>query len=100
MSVYLHLFHGRTHPGEQLNDWGRNGPVLGPLDYVHVTYLTDLRLGDAEATELQFVDDLVYYDGIYYGDWSVYSDPRLDGGTPEAPDPAKAVPPTTPKEGD
>ena len=29
-------------------------------------------MGNA-ADWLQFHDDMVYYDGVYYGDWSVFS---------------------------
>jgi hypothetical protein len=29
--MYLHLWHGRKEPDERLNDWGFDGPCLGPL---------------------------------------------------------------------
>jgi hypothetical protein len=45
MSVYLHLFHGRKTPDENLDDWGSDGPVIGPLRYVHITYMATVRLG-------------------------------------------------------
>jgi hypothetical protein len=48
MPVYLHLFHGRKSPDEQLDDWGEDGPVLGPLKYVHTTYARDLKVETAE----------------------------------------------------
>lgn len=38
MSVYLYLFHGRATPDEDVEDWGCEGPAIGPLDYVHTTY--------------------------------------------------------------
>lgn len=85
MKVALELFHGRRHPGDELEDWGFQGPVL-LADYVHATYGGDLKLGLPEPQgdgELHFVDDLVYYDGGFYGDWSVFpeallqSDPQL-----------------------
>lgn len=37
MSVYLYLFHGRATPDEDVEDWGCEGPAIGPLDYVHTT---------------------------------------------------------------
>jgi hypothetical protein len=43
--VYLHLFHGRKDPDEQMDDWGLEGPVIGPLNYVHVTYMATVRVG-------------------------------------------------------
>ncbi len=34
----VRLFHGRKHPDERLDDRGFDGPVLGPLNGVHLTY--------------------------------------------------------------
>lgn len=73
-SVGLELFHGRTSPHEDMNGWGSLGPVF-VVDYVHVTYWSDLKLGidqPAGDGDLHLVDDLIYYDGMYYGDWSVF----------------------------
>lgn len=78
--VAIELFHGRTSPDEHLETWGRQGPVF-LVDYVHVTYLCDIKLGIPEPAgdgDLHFVEDLVYYDGVYYGDWSVFSPEILD----------------------
>ena len=83
MSVYLHLFHGRTSPEQDMEDWGTNGPTIGPLDYVHTTYANHIKLGtedpkvcerfglDPNFPELQVSEGLVVWDGKYYGDWSV-----------------------------
>ncbi|NOT32991.1 MAG: hypothetical protein HOP12_02350 [Candidatus Eisenbacteria bacterium] len=74
MKVALQLFHGRKDPTEDMDDWGEKGPVF-LVDYVHVTYRSDLKLGipsPAGDGDLKFVDDLVFYDGRYYGDWSVF----------------------------
>lgn len=83
MTVYLHLFHGRNSPDEDLDDWGFNGPTIGPLRYVHTTYASHLKFEfledeaaakfglDPEEGELRIVDDMVVYDGKYFGDWSV-----------------------------
>lgn len=79
MKVALELFHGQKRPEEELDDWGFQGPVL-LVDYVHVTYCGDLKLGLSLPEgdgELSFVDDLVYYDGGYYGDWSVFPEALL-----------------------
>jgi hypothetical protein len=79
MKVAIELFHGRTSPDEHLDDWGCQGPVF-LVEYVHVTYAGDLKLGLPEPAgdgDLRYVDDLVVYDGIYYGDWSVFPEALL-----------------------
>ena len=80
MPVYLKLFHGRNTPTEELDDWGFDGPVLGPLAHVHTTYGSDIKLGDVEGEligVLHTVNDLVYYNKAYYGDWSVFGPENL-----------------------
>ena len=47
MSVYLHLFHGRDALEQDLDTWGREGPTIGPLSYVHTTYGSDVKLRGA-----------------------------------------------------
>lgn len=84
MSVYIELFHGRTSPLENLNDWGTQGPIFGPFDWISMTYASEIRCGtlDTEAT-LKILGDLVYYDGCYYGDFSIVGEPShkvLDAG--------------------
>jgi hypothetical protein len=80
--VWLHLFHGRSAPDEKLEDWGFNGPTIGPLDYVHVTYMCDVRYGfqneeDAAKFGLSIEGhfplhgDLVEHKGAFYGDFSI-----------------------------
>jgi hypothetical protein len=72
--VYLYLTHGRTTPDEHLQDWGPDGPVFGPFDWVHTTYAADVRCGEEigeQGGELHIVENCLYYDGMYYGDWSV-----------------------------
>lgn len=74
MKVAIELFHGRTSPDEQLETWSRQGPVF-LVEYVHITYGGDLKLGlpdPAGDGDLHYVDDLVFYGGVYYGDWSVF----------------------------
>lgn len=76
MPVYLELFHGRHSPDENIDDWGFEGPVLGPFAYVHTTYACDIKTEEIGETKimplnLPVVDDCVQYAGAYYGDWSV-----------------------------
>lgn len=78
--VALQLFHGRTDPKQDMTDWGTVGPVF-LVTYVHTTYGSDIKLGiphvvageEAAGDGDLEVDDqgLVYYDGVWYGDWSV-----------------------------
>lgn len=42
--MYLGLFHGRDTPEEELDNWGFNGPMIGPLKYVHTTYAAEMKL--------------------------------------------------------
>ena len=96
--VYLELFHGRADPAQDMADWGDAGPVFGPFEGVHTTYAADIKLviaGD-NCGALAVVDDLVYYAGLYYGDWAVMGADQLtlDLQTRlQAFDQAQAVPP-------
>ena len=98
-ALYVRLFHGRRDPAENLEDRGTDGPVIGPLEFVHTTYMCDVKfaatpdvmdrffpavMADWRARKVsnfhgplcdwQFniVDDLIEYDGVFYGDWTVF----------------------------
>ena len=90
-SVYIHFFHGRPSPDTEVEDWGADGPTVGPLAYVHVTYLSDVKFGSPDGQiEGHFAqyEDLIYYDGMFYGDFSVSTDPHTPA---EQLDPAKVI---------
>lgn len=78
--LYLYLFHGREDPEQDMDEWGVNGPHIGPLKWAHTTYGATVELKFADGFEtgplpadvLSIKDDLLYYDGMYYGDWSLY----------------------------
>jgi hypothetical protein len=79
MKLYLQLLHGRVDPSQDLQDWGSEGPVFGPLQYVHTTYAREVKFSYADKSEREgwltvTKDDLLYYDGVYYGDWSAFTD--------------------------
>lgn len=77
MSVYLHLFHGRKDPKQDMENWGEDGPVLGPFKWVHTTYGTMIHLGDKNGDTLEDLDivkGLVFYKGMFYGDWSIFDE--------------------------
>lgn len=78
--TYLKLFHGRKNPKEEMDDWGTSGPIFGPVMYVHSTYGSCVKIGfvenqglELEETMMQLVGDMLYYDGVYYGDWSTFA---------------------------
>jgi len=76
--LYIELFHGRETPDQKLDNWGEQGPIFGPYRYVHTTYSSDIKMGRPDGDdddELVIVEDLVYYDKKWYGDWSVFTAP-------------------------
>ena len=50
MPAYIELFHGRTDPKEELEDWGSPGPIFGPLQFGHTTYACDIKFNYADET--------------------------------------------------
>jgi hypothetical protein len=79
VSVFLQLLHGRVDPDAQMEGYGPTGPTLGPFGWVHTTYVNDVKLGDPMGGDalasLTVANDLIYYDGVWFGDWVV-----IDGG--------------------
>ena len=82
--MYLKLLHGRQSADEEMNDWGADGPWIGPLKWFHCTYLSDIGLGFAGGEELTalshsidvplpiyFCQGMIYFDGMYFGDWEL-----------------------------
>ncbi len=83
--LYLGLFHGREDPEKKLDGWGFNGPIIGPLNHVHTTYLSHIKIefetpqearnygfDPGSLMELVTDDDMVLFQGKWYGDWIVY----------------------------
>jgi len=78
--IYIHLYHGRKDPEEKLNDWGKDGPVIGPFDWFHGTYFSTFNFGTCNDDGIWWLSDnpgykhaLIYYDGMYYGDFEIVS---------------------------
>lgn len=73
--VYIRLFHGRRSPDMDMDDWGTEGPCLGPFRWVHPSYTHRIWLGRqrtwGQELFLSYYEDLVYYDGVFYGDHSI-----------------------------
>ena len=97
--LYLRLFHGRPSTAEEMHDWGQEGPTIGPLEYVHTTYMCDIKFAASPAVMNRFFpeviaewrdkgysnamgpqcdwhltlqEDLIAYGGTFYGDWSLF----------------------------
>ena len=89
--VYLRLFHGRADNDEELDGWGRDGPVIGPFDGFHVTYWDTMRFICGGEIAMMVVQDegLFHFQGVWYGDWVIcdargageYLGRTHDGGT-------------------
>ena len=97
--LYLKLFHGRNDPAQDMDDWGFDGPVFGPYEFIHTTYANFVKMGRKNGTidELEIVGpDMVYYAGSYYGDRSVY-EASEDEPLLQPFDAEKANPPKLPK---
>ena len=82
--MYLGLLHGRDKPREAMNDWGFNGPLIGPLEWVHTTYTCTICISfqlardalryfgtDSKEQFLELHGDLLTFGGKFYGDWTV-----------------------------
>ncbi len=87
----IKLYHGRKDPDEDMNDWGTDGPLLKIRGF-HVTYLSTYRvkLADDDWHFLKFTNDLLVYDGVLYGDFTISdNDPENIGQAIEWFDPVK-----------
>ena len=87
--LWLQLYHGRKNPDMEMDDWGESGPYFGPFDWMTSTYNSEFRFGKDAAWVVSigtpvtrvgdkayrapiFIwDDMIYYDGMFYGDWSI-----------------------------
>ncbi len=74
--TYLALFHGRFDPRQNMDSWGFDGPVIGPVKWVHTTYGTEMKVCLKEEEDfsvlIPIVEGCASFDGKYYGDWEVY----------------------------
>ncbi|AQT68720.1 hypothetical protein STSP2_01892 [Anaerohalosphaera lusitana] len=88
--VFIKMFHGRKDPAQQMDDWGLDGPVLGPYQNIHVTYTSYIKLIDENGNcdMLRIIEDMIYYAGCYYGDWIISGNPKQNNI--EKIDPSKA----------
>jgi hypothetical protein len=84
--MYLGLFHGRDDPKADMDDWGAEGPVIGPIADFHVTYggstfryklAAGHPLADGDYEWLPLQGDLVQWGGKFYGDFCVFQHPEI-----------------------
>lgn len=74
--MYLKLFHGRKDPlNEPMDDWGIDGPLF-KIVWIHAWYLDciDVCYERDNMADLEVVNNCIYYDGVYYGDYTIFSD--------------------------
>lgn len=79
--MYINLFHGRKYPEKEMEDWGEQGPIIGPVA-LSWTYGGFKIHKPGWGDEFEFVKmgselDLIYFDGMYYGDMEVLEDNDL-----------------------
>lgn len=79
-ALYLHPWHGRNAPDEQLHDWGFDGPMIGPLakvrfeagDYSQrIDPSFTITRPDGSTETFTYTEALGVYNQHYFGDWSV-----------------------------
>lgn len=91
MALYLKLFHGARSQEErrelgEAGVWGIEGPRIGPLTHVQVTYSYHIKFGFVnDADRVAFLEntgeshpelwwgsqDEILFDGVYYADMEV-----------------------------
>lgn len=86
--LYLKLYNGRYDPNQDMDDFGFEGPSIGPLESVHGTYTTHMmvvfsNLADAAKfgidvnfPSIPFHEDMLRIQmpgekEVFYGDWIV-----------------------------
>jgi len=84
--LYLGLYHGFTSEKKRIeaDDWASNGPVIGPLKFVHTTYAHHIKIlfenaDDAAKYGLKEQDmltidknDNLPFGRMQYGGWTVF----------------------------
>ena len=73
--VFVSLYHGREDPDEDMEAWGVEGPIF-LFQYMHMVYRSLFFGEELEDISALFVkkgnpSDLIYYDGVYYGDMMI-----------------------------
>ncbi len=82
--MYISLYHGFKNQEERElhGNWGKDGPLIGPMSYVHSAYQGDCNYSfeneaDAIKYDMEPEDNLKYnkscivFDGMEYGDMTI-----------------------------
>ena len=97
--MIMELYHGRTDPNQNMEDWGSQGPLL-LVDGATVTYGDSVRIKFTDQVDYEFLkdflhEDLFFFDGVYYGDFAFIpadsGSTNEEGQKPELFDPNKAL---------
>ena len=92
-SLFRALSEGRRAPGKRLDIKYCFGPAFGPFKSINCANGT---IWGGGGTYLSLKEGLVYYDGVYYGQWTIFdATGREDVYFPCAIDPAKSKLPST-----
>lgn len=83
--IYLNLYHGRKSVETDVSeDWGPES-VWMELDFLTIDYSPENNgirclFGEAGEAWISYVNDMVYFNGVFYGCWSVHGElpDRLD----------------------
>jgi len=80
--VYLHLAHGRKSRTQDMEEYGEDGPLLGPFLRVQIQYADEIRCflpnksgicRDGEfSLGVDREEQVLYYNGMWYGTYSVH----------------------------
>jgi hypothetical protein len=76
--VVLHLYHGRAHPSENMEEWGADGPRIACLCFGFTYDTLWIILPDEQRIELHRMLDCIEWEGVYYGDFEVISAEEAD----------------------
>lgn len=71
--LYLRLLHGRTDPEADMDEVGTTGPLIGPFEWLRVTYNSTMRLGADNHPDcwVTIYGDMLACEGVFYGDWEI-----------------------------
>lgn len=81
--MYATLKHGRSDPDADMEGWGTLGPTF-KVEAVAFVYGKPRLLIDGQWVFMTMHEDMLYYDGSYYGD--VYIDSSHAGAVAEYDD--------------
>lgn len=77
--IYLNLYHGRKSiEADVSEDWGPES-VWMELDFLTIDYNPELNgirvlYGEEGENWIRYVGDMVYFNGVFYGCWSVHGE--------------------------